>query len=870
MHFLNKLRKHPLAIAFILPIIIMAIYFFAFRRVYPFGNGSLLTVDMGQQYIDFYAYFRQTVLGHPGQFLFGWNKDLGGDMIGVWAYYLMSPFNFLLVLFPKTQLDLGITIITLLKYGSAGLSMAYYLKRRGVKHDLLPVYGLAYALSGWMMANQLNLMWLDGVIMLPLVADGIDELFAKRPRRFVCALVVTLITNYYMAYMVCIFSCLYFVFCAAKSWPQRRQLFTSAWRFVYGSVLAAGSAAFLLLPTLFQITQSKGTYTVTAVHSRIEYPPLHLLSKLFSGSFNFNQMPSGLPNIFAGAVVFLGAVLYFIARSVPLRERAVALGITAFLILSLMYEPLDLFWHGMQFPVWYPYRFSFVVVFWLIILAARGLATVKDGINIPQMLVLGGLTVAASVYVYMNVHRFDYLSKQTVIMSGLFALLAIIILSTDYNHQLVGKLLILGFTIIDMGTNVALSLNQISFVTHSDYHTYTETLRRGVQKVQKRDQGTYRIGKTVLRTKNDAMQVGYMGEDQFNSMFEPAVPRFYANLGQPEGDGFVTYANGTLITDALLDTKYWLDQRPVSSKTLGNTLLPTLSTRPDMNDYEPIGHTKLLNIYKNQNALGLGFGASRRIDTIKLTPQSPISNQEAILAGLNGQSYTPYFSAITPSKIDLVNVHSKRGMVYGVAPKQKVASVTYHFKADNTDAFYLTVGGDFTGNVVNITLNGQPVHTYDTFRNPVVLNVTPRDMSKEQVLKFTFSKDISFADVALYELNDAKATAALANLKDEPLTNIKQTATSLSGNINITRRNQLLFTTIPQIPGWTVKVDGKKVSPKKALDMFITVPLTRGNHHITMRYVPPYLILGCTISIVSWGLAFLTLRRRYRPRHANK
>ena len=102
MRFLNKIRTHPLVIAFILPVIIMAIYFFAFRLVYPFGNGSLLTVDMGQQYIDFCAYFRQTVLGHPGQFLFGWNKALGGDMLGVWAYYLLSPFNLILILIPKT------------------------------------------------------------------------------------------------------------------------------------------------------------------------------------------------------------------------------------------------------------------------------------------------------------------------------------------------------------------------------------------------------------------------------------------------------------------------------------------------------------------------------------------------------------------------------------------------------------------------------------------------------------------------------------------------------------------------------------------------------------------------------------------------
>ncbi len=90
MRLINYLKRHPLLVAFFLPIIIMSIYFFVGRHVYPFGNGSLLTVDLGQQYIDFYAYFRQTVFGHPGQLFYAWNNALGGDAFGTWAYYLLS------------------------------------------------------------------------------------------------------------------------------------------------------------------------------------------------------------------------------------------------------------------------------------------------------------------------------------------------------------------------------------------------------------------------------------------------------------------------------------------------------------------------------------------------------------------------------------------------------------------------------------------------------------------------------------------------------------------------------------------------------------------------------------------------------------
>lgn len=102
----------------------MGIYFI-YRGVYPFGNSTILNIDLGQQYVDFLAWAKNTLLYHPEQIFYSFNKSLGGDMVSVWAYYLFSPFNLLLLLFPQPQIPLRIAVITLLRYGFMGLSFFF-------------------------------------------------------------------------------------------------------------------------------------------------------------------------------------------------------------------------------------------------------------------------------------------------------------------------------------------------------------------------------------------------------------------------------------------------------------------------------------------------------------------------------------------------------------------------------------------------------------------------------------------------------------------------------------------------------------------------------------------------------------------------
>lgn len=66
---------------------------------------------------------------------------------------------------------------------------------------------VSYALMGWFVAYQLNLLWLDAAILLPLICYFLNHLLLQNQQKIAYSLTLAaaLIINYYTAYMICIF-----------------------------------------------------------------------------------------------------------------------------------------------------------------------------------------------------------------------------------------------------------------------------------------------------------------------------------------------------------------------------------------------------------------------------------------------------------------------------------------------------------------------------------------------------------------------------------------------------------------------------------------------------------------------------------------
>ena len=96
---LTKKKAYPYVMAFFIPFVICVIICIG-NGVYPFGDNCILHIDMYHQYCPFFTEFLNK-LRTGGSLQYSWNLGLGSDFVSLYAYYLASPLNLLIVLCPK-------------------------------------------------------------------------------------------------------------------------------------------------------------------------------------------------------------------------------------------------------------------------------------------------------------------------------------------------------------------------------------------------------------------------------------------------------------------------------------------------------------------------------------------------------------------------------------------------------------------------------------------------------------------------------------------------------------------------------------------------------------------------------------------------
>ncbi len=860
-NILHYIKKHyPLILSFWVPILLMLSYF-AYRKMFPFGHSTLLTVDLGQQYVDFFAFFRHTLLHDPSSFFYTFNKAIGGEMLGEFAYYLLSPFNLLFLFFPGKSITAGVMLVTLFKYGCAGYTSARLLKKQNLQSGLaLPTFATGYALMGWVIANQLNLLWMDAIVFLPLIINSLLELLKKRHgAAYSVWLAIMLIANYYMGYMIAIFLVLFFIWVETKHFQTIAKLLKDCGIFLSRSIIAGGLAAVILLPTWFTLQASKGQYTTQTIHAKFEYQPLKMAAKMLVGAFNFKQMPSGLPNLFVGSLILFGFLLYFVNKNLKCQTRLCAFLITAFLVLSMCFEPLDLLWHGIQFPVWYPYRFSFVVSFWMFYLAATNfqLNLRATSIKVLGLAILYGLFI---FYVWHDLKKFTFASKETVFISILFAAATLTILLIDpTGDQVKKKLVLLVLVAVEMLANAAFSLNNITYLSQKEYQDPTSALASDSHSLKKIDPGFYRVGQTYSRTKNDGMANNMNTGSYFSSALEKSIPDFYGELGNPDGDNYVAYTNGTLISDSLLGMKYFLypkDASEITNSHLQKSALTRLTIRPDLKEYNVVKNKALTKIFKNPTASSVGYSANSALRSIKLPLNDPISYQTAWLNAATGTwPTTKYFTAQNFNEVVFQNADKTINLTGSLIKKKnrsEEAQIVFKFTPKTNDPYYLTFGPGMEETNVETYRGSQPLYHYGTFRHTVILNVADRSKNNEVTITTKFKKNSLFLDnFVLYQLNDKLVKEKLRQIKHNSWHVKEAGSRHLTGKINISNNQQIFATTIPYSKGWQVKIDGQKVPTFKLQGTFIGTNISKGQHTVSMTFTPPYFYLGIVLSLIA-------------------
>ena len=512
--------------AFLIPVAGLLCILFS-RHFYPFGENTLFTMDMRTQYAEFYASLRYLFQGDNSLFC-SWSRSWGGNYIGLFAYYLASPLSWIVNLFPMEKLYVGILLLTLLKIGLCGLTfsvLALALWKRSyhtssLRQFLLLPLAVSYALMSYNIVYSQALMWLDGVLFLPLVILGVEKLTEqKKGLLLILSLTGCFFCNYYTGYMVALFTALYAVFRLSVSARSlgRKACLIFVRRFLACALLSGGLASPLLLPVLLDLFMGKLTGVAVTSKGATSFAILDFLKKYANGSYD-SLTYSNLPNIYCGYLVLAMVLVFFAVRTVPLYEKLGGAAMLLLLFLGMYVTKLNVLWHGFKAPNSYPFRDSFLFSFFLLYLALRALLALPLD-KLP-----------------------DFQRRRPILETVFLAAML--------------------FVAVDLGLNGRALLfhieDEYDYDTVTDYENYLVTTAPLLSEIKASDDGFYRINQLYEYSKNDAMLWGYNGLTHYSSTYNQAVNHLTGDLGMAADWLWNAGYGATPLTDSLLSVRYVL------------------------------------------------------------------------------------------------------------------------------------------------------------------------------------------------------------------------------------------------------------------------------------------------------------------------
>lgn len=845
----------PYFVAVLTPMVIMA-GVWAFEGIYPFGEKSLLTIDLNTQYVNFFSWFR-SVFKNGGDIFYSFSKTLGGDMIGLTAYYLMSPFNLILLLFSTSRLPEAVEIITLLKIGCCGLTM-YLLINSRHKSRMSLLFSNAYALMSYNMVYQQNIMWLDGVLLLPLVLLGIGRIIQKKSSLlYMAALVMAILTNYYIGYMICIFSVLYFLYESLTgngAFKIRNWLGISA-RFSVASLFSGGLCAVLLLPVLKSLEGGKAVFSLSALNLSTCFHWSDFLLKLFPGSMDYEQIKYGLPNVFCGTIILLLAVFFFLGSTIQIKKKAGALLICITLFLSFYIDGLQLIWHGLNYPTWFPYRYSFVFCSFLILISGDGYEAVrkeKRRFFIPQCVIVMICILLLSLWAAGK--KVSFLQAAPIVFSMVCAAAAIALLALSRSKLTVlPSILLITLGAMEMGVNGIWCLSVFNYVDYVTYRSFVEENEPIFESLKPSEQELYRMEKTYYRKESDPMLLSYYGLSHYSSTEKNSVKAFMEKMGLRMQGNWCNYNGGsTSAVDSFLGVRYILSKKKLE------------------NAYTYNSRSGDISIYENPYVLPVGFLTDEGVKTCLLEEADKFQLQNQLWKSLAPELPGSLFQRIEQTKIKTKNLTAKKednGIRYIKKNNKKAASLTYSFTARNTNPLYLYLPTDEM-HQVKIYVNNKKISTYYNTYNYNILRLGSYKEGQPVKIQVRLDEDqVLINDVLVYEQNMQLLESYYEALRPGFLHMEKTSESALKGTVTVNGSKKTLLFTFPYDNSWHAYIDGERMPLVPAYGTLLTIDVPEGTHEIYLRYIPAGLKKGAILTLIFLILSAAFLWTEHKINH---
>ena len=818
------IRKEDM-LSFLLPLVTMLLIFIV-KGIFPFGQESFLRTDLYHQYAPFLREF-QAKLQSFSSLNYSFNIGLGVNFTSLIAYYLASPLNFFVILFPKGLVVEYISYLIILKIALSGMTASIYLRKHFQKNGLFAVlFSMLYALSGYVAAYSWNVMWLDCIFLFPLILLGLEELMDEgKPVLYTVSLALAILSNYYISIMICLFLILYFVsrlFYAAVT--DVRDLGRQTGRFALYSLLSGIMAGILLLPAFFALRLTASA-SISFPKTLIQYfSIIDMMARLFP----FVETEQGLkhwPNIYAGTLSLFILPLYYKNPAIQKKKKIIYAAFMLFFFMSFSVNALNFIWHGFHYPNSLPARQSFIFIFLLIMQGAEWFlkrkTSAKKDLSFALFLSFSFVILCQKLITEEAFHwSVFYL---TLLFLFLFYLL--FYLEKRGMEVRITETLLIALCFVELSINMAVT--SVPTTSRAAYLEGSKESSKILKELRREDSGFYRFIREDAKTKDDGALMQYHSASVFSSTAYGDMSDWYTELGMEASTNAYSINGASPLMKSLLGIKYEiLKKEPKHAEDKG------LSYLSGVGEYR---------LYENHFALPLAYLLSKKeLDAFDLHAGNPALVQNSISTALGAEDI---FTTILG----------------------KMDSSSYYFTVEKSSEIYVYVNNDKVKEVKAILPGDEK--NFEHVDRGYFLSLGYLEAGTEVELKsLTTGENMdatvySFSYEVLGEITDMLSGRAMELDKwRDGYVKGKITAGS----------DAVLFTSIPYDPGWKVKVDGKRIETEKSFSAFLGIPLTAGDHEIEMRFVPEGYYLGILFSIgaILFFVLLLFMKKRWDSEEA--
>ena len=847
---------------------IMMLVFYCYD-LFPFGETTILRMDLYHQYGPLFAEFYDRVTGLQS-FLYSWQTGLGSPFLGNFFNYLSSPSAIIMLLLGHENMPEAIAGMIITKAALAAASFTHYLKKSQGRHDYTTAaFGILYSMCGYFIAYYWNVMWIDAMVYFPLVILGIENIINKRnPRVYIAFLALTLLSSYYMGFMTCIFSVIYFlVYYFSKSEAGSVHVSTpytldengekvykfkdkikgslflrSGFTFAFASVAAAGLVAVSLIPTfliLRNCSATSGTFPTEydSYYSIFDFLANHL------ASVNPTIRSSGddvLPNVFCGMATVILVPLYLFTKSVPLKEKVANVALLGIMYFSFNINIVNYIWHGFHYPNDLPYRWSFMYSFILLVLAYKAFTRLNE---FSGRAILGtGVAVLGFIILVQEIDSKN-VEEITVLISIIFTVTYCLVfaLMKDKKYQQSAVAVLLLCCVIgeiSCANTDRYSMDQLKSNFVGDYADF-KSLKEELDTYN--DNNFYRMDLTYNRARMDPAWFGYNGVSTFSSMAYEKMSNVQSNLGLSGNYiNSYTYHLQTPIYNMMHSLGYIVDNDENVSVA---------------DDYytELMTHGKF-TAYENKYCLPIGFGVGTDVTNWQSDYTNPFTVQSDWFEYATGVS--DVFGMMTIDEVRYYNMDEitsglDTGDIYYTKSGEGDGELTFFLTTEEAKHCYLFVDSyDFD----DILINKNGAETTQYTDEPYIYDlgiVTPED--EVLVIINIEDSDYGYIDFYPYYINEDALNEGYEILKAQSLNVDTFEETKISGTVSLDN-DSLFFTSIPYDKGWKVKVDGKEIAEEDYValsDAYLCFNISAGEHSIELSFMPQGLLLGAGVSVLT-------------------